>query len=51
VKDNCAASEFQLSPKELQLLNRNVRYHRRDALEIRLRCMARHGLLLLERAQ
>jgi diketogulonate reductase-like aldo/keto reductase len=51
VKDNCAASEFQLPPKELQLLNRNVRYHRRDALEIRLRCMARHGLLLLDRAQ
>lgn len=49
VKENCAASDFQLSPEELQLLDRRVQYRRRSSFEIRLRCIARHGLQVLGR--
>jgi len=29
IRENCAASDFQLSPEELSLLDRNVEYVRR----------------------
>jgi diketogulonate reductase-like aldo/keto reductase len=51
VKENCAASDFQLSSEELQLLNSKIRYHRRGPLEIHLRRIVCHGLQILGRSQ
>lgn len=47
MRENCVASDFQLRPEELQLLDQKVRYHRRSVLELCLRSIARHGLQVL----
>jgi len=51
VRENCAASDFQLPAEELELLDRSVRYRRRNGFEIRLRRIARHTLQVVGRNQ
>ena len=51
VKENCAASDFQLSPEELRLLEEKVEYGRRGSIEIFLRRIARQGLQYLGKNQ
>jgi diketogulonate reductase-like aldo/keto reductase len=49
VKENCQASDWRLSVEDRRLLEQRVRFHRRGAAEIKLRCTARHVLQLLGR--
>jgi len=51
VKENCAASDFQLSPEELELLDQKVEYGRRGSVEIGLRRIARQCLQYLGKNQ
>jgi diketogulonate reductase-like aldo/keto reductase len=51
VKENCAASDFQLSPEEIRLLDEKVEYDRRGSAEIFLRRIARQGLQWLGKNQ
>jgi diketogulonate reductase-like aldo/keto reductase len=51
VKENCAASDFHLSPEEMGLLDQRVQYRRRGTLGIRIHCIVRHGLQLLGKEQ
>lgn len=51
VKENCAASDFQLSPEEIKLLDKQVEYDRRGAVEVFLRRIGRHGLQYLGKNQ
>jgi len=51
VKENCAASDFELSPEELKLLEQKVEYYRRGSVEICLRRVARQGLQYLGKNQ
>lgn len=51
VRENCAAADFALSPKELQLLSCKIRFRRRSLLERGLRRVARHALQLTGRNQ
>ena len=51
VRENCAASDFQLSPEELELLERKVAYGRRGSVEVFLRRIARQGLQYLGKNQ
>ena len=51
VTENCAASDFHLSPEDLWLLDTKVRFQRRSPLEIRLRRFARHALQMTGRNQ
>ncbi len=50
VKENCTASDIHLPAEELELLNTNVRFRRRGALEIELRRLARYILQLAGRS-
>jgi len=47
MKENCAASDFQLSPEELRLLDQKVEFGRRGSVAIFLRRIARQGLQYL----
>jgi diketogulonate reductase-like aldo/keto reductase len=51
VRENCAASDFQLSSRELQILDTKLRFRRRGFLEIELRRFARHALQMAGRNQ
>ncbi|HXY06906.1 MAG TPA: aldo/keto reductase [Terriglobales bacterium] len=51
VRENCAASDFRLSPEELRLLNEKVEYDRRGSSEIFLRRIVRQGLQYLGKNQ
>jgi diketogulonate reductase-like aldo/keto reductase len=51
VKENCAASDFQLSPEEIKLLDEKVEYGRRGSAEILLRRIAKEGLQWLGKNQ
>jgi len=51
VKENCAASDFDLSPEEIQLLGTKIKFNRRGPLEVVLRRMARHGLQMIGKNQ
>jgi diketogulonate reductase-like aldo/keto reductase len=51
VKENCAASDFQLSAEEEKLLDQKVKYESRGRIELGLRRIARHGLQYLGRNQ
>jgi diketogulonate reductase-like aldo/keto reductase len=51
VKENCAASDFQLSCEELEMLDNKIEYGRRGSAEIFLRRIARRGLQYLGRNQ
>lgn len=51
VRENCAASDFQLSDEELQLLNEKISFHKRSSLEIALRRTVRHALQMVGRDQ
>jgi diketogulonate reductase-like aldo/keto reductase len=51
VKENCAASDFQLSAEGLELLDRKIEYGRRGSVEIYLRRIARQGLQYLGKNQ
>jgi diketogulonate reductase-like aldo/keto reductase len=51
VKENCAASDFQLSPEEIQLLTTNVQFDRRGPFEVALRRAARHALQMIGKNQ
>ena len=51
VKENCAASDFQLSPEELTLLDQKVEYRRRRGVEICFRRIARQCLQYLGKNQ
>jgi len=47
VRENCAASDFQLSPEELRLLDQKVEFGCRGSVAIFLRRIARQGLQYL----
>jgi len=51
VRENCQASDFQLSPEELRLLNSGVQFRRRGNVGIELRRAARYFLQLAGRNQ
>jgi diketogulonate reductase-like aldo/keto reductase len=51
VKENCAASDFQLSPEELEVLDQNIEYRRRGSAEMFLQRVARQGLQYLGKNQ
>ena len=51
VKQNCAASDFSLSPEELRLLSASVEFRRRGSLEIKLRRIVRHAFQALGKNQ
>ncbi|MGA9542299.1 MAG: aldo/keto reductase [Candidatus Sulfotelmatobacter sp.] len=51
VKENCVASDFQLSPEEIELLDKQVEYDRRGTVEVFLRRIARRGLQYLGKNQ
>jgi diketogulonate reductase-like aldo/keto reductase len=51
VRENCQASDFQLSDEELRLLNSGVRFRRRGNVGIELRRTARYFLQLAGRNQ
>ncbi len=51
VKENCAASDFQLSAEEVQLLNKSIRCRRRGYLEIGLRRVTRYALQVVGKNQ
>jgi diketogulonate reductase-like aldo/keto reductase len=51
VKENCQASDFELSPEELRLLNSAVQFRRRRNVGIELRRVARYFLQLAGRSQ
>ncbi len=51
VKENCAASDFQLSPEEIKLLDEKVECDRRGTVEVFLRRVARQGLQYLGKNQ
>jgi len=51
VQENCAASDFQLSREELQLLETMIQCKRRGRFEVAMRGMARHALQLVGRNQ
>lgn len=51
VRENCAASDFQLSAEELQLLNTKIRFRRRSSFEIGIRRSVRHLLQTVGRNQ
>jgi diketogulonate reductase-like aldo/keto reductase len=51
VKENCAASDFHLSPEEIQLLETKIQFNRRGSFEVVVRRMARHGLQLIGKNQ
>jgi diketogulonate reductase-like aldo/keto reductase len=51
VKENCAASAFQLSPAEIQLLETKLKFHRHGSFEVALRRMARYSLQLIGKKQ
>jgi diketogulonate reductase-like aldo/keto reductase len=51
VRENCAASDFQLSSRELQILDTKLQFRRRGFLEIELRRLARHALQMAGRDQ
>ena len=51
VRENCTASDFQLSVEELQLLNTKISFGRRGSFEIGLRRFVRHLLQAVGRNQ
>jgi diketogulonate reductase-like aldo/keto reductase len=51
VRENCQASDFELTPEELRLLDSKVRYRNRGSVERTLRRVARHVLQLTGRNQ
>jgi len=51
VKQNCAASDFSLSPEELRLLSASVEFRRRGSAEIKLRRIVRHAFQALGKNQ
>lgn len=51
VRENCAASDFELSPEEVRLLDEKVLYNRRGSSEIFLRRIVRQGLQYLGKNQ
>jgi diketogulonate reductase-like aldo/keto reductase len=51
VRENCAASDLQLSDSELEMLAKKLRFQRRNSLEIGLRRLARHALQMAGRNQ
>ena len=51
VRENCAASDFQLSAEEVQLLNTSIKFRQRGRVEIALRRLARHMLQTIGKNQ
>lgn len=51
VLENCGACDFQLSAKELHLLETKIRFRRRSPFEIELRRLVRHALQAIGKNQ
>ena len=51
VQENCTASDFDLSPEEIQLLEAKIQFKRRGPFEVALRSMARHSLQMIGKNQ